>query len=83
MSDPAMACRELVELVSDYLEGALDAGTRVRLEAHLAECGHCEAYLAQLRTSIRLSGGLASDEVPPAVLEALLRVFRDEARSGP
>ena len=51
-----LACRELVELVTEYFAGALDASTRARLEAHLAECGGCERYLEQLRQTVRLAG---------------------------
>ena len=71
-----MACRELVELATDYFEAALDEPTRRRLEAHLAECGYCEAYLAQMRASIRLTGSLTPDAVPPDVVDALVQAFR-------
>ena len=52
--DHELTCQELVELLTDYLDGALPAGERARLEAHLAECEACDAYLAQFRTTIRL-----------------------------
>jgi anti-sigma factor RsiW len=55
-ADADLACRELVELVTEYLDGALDVSTRARLEAHLAECGGCERYLEQLRQTVRLAG---------------------------
>ena len=74
-----MACRELVELATDYFEGALDEPTRARLEAHLSDCGYCETYLAQMRAAIRLTGTLAVDEVPPDVIEALTTAFRRRA----
>ena len=48
-----LPCQELVELVTDYLEDALDRDERARFERHLAECGHCEAYLDQIRVTIR------------------------------
>ena len=51
-----LSCRELVELVTAYLEGTLPAGARKRFEAHLAECDGCTTYLEQMRTTIRLSG---------------------------
>ena len=74
--DP-LVCREFVELVTDYLEGALPDGQRSRFEAHLAECDGCTAYLEDMR---RLVGTL--HEVPepppdPATRQALLRAFRD------
>jgi anti-sigma factor RsiW len=75
--DDPLVCREFVELVTDYLEGALPEHERVRFEAHLAECDGCAGYLEDMR---RLIGSL--HEVPeppanPATREALLRAFRD------
>ena len=49
-----VTCRELVELVTDYLEGALDLDDRARFEAHLDSCEGCRAYLSQMRTTIRV-----------------------------
>lgn len=74
--DGEMACKELVELVTDYLEGALEARERTRLEAHLAECEGCTIYLEQMRATIRLTGMLTEDQVPEAGHDELLRVFR-------
>jgi anti-sigma factor RsiW len=74
--DP-LACREFVELVTDYLEGVLPADERARLEAHLAECDGCTGYLADMRLVV---GSLhVSHEPPPdaETREALLRAFRD------
>jgi anti-sigma factor RsiW len=74
--DP-LVCREFVELVTDYLEGALAEEERVRFEAHLAECDGCTGYLEDMR---RLVGSLhAAPESPPdpATREALLRAFRE------
>jgi anti-sigma factor RsiW len=53
-----LVCRELVELVTGYLEGALSRGGRTRFEAHLAGCPHCTVYLEQFRESVRLIGTL-------------------------
>ena len=53
-----MTCQELVELVTEYLEGALPASDRRRFDEHLAECPHCVAYLDQMRITIRLVGRL-------------------------
>jgi anti-sigma factor RsiW len=53
-----MNCRELVELVTAYLDGALPADVRAAFEAHLAECPGCAAYLEQMRTTIRILAGL-------------------------
>jgi anti-sigma factor RsiW len=74
--DP-LVCREFVELVTDYLEGALPETERRRFEAHLAECDGCTGYLEDMR---RLVGTLHQVPEPPpdaATREALLRAFRD------
>ena len=78
--DPDLACRELVELVTDYLEDALPSGERERLEAHLAECDACDAYVEQVRTTIRLVGRAAALEQPRETA-ALLSMFRDFRRA--
>ena len=74
--DGEMACKELVELVTDYLEGALETNERVRLEAHLADCDDCTIYLEQMRTTIRLTGMLTEDQIPAEGHDELLRVFQ-------
>jgi anti-sigma factor RsiW len=73
----AFSCQELTELVTDYLEGALDPAERARFEEHLAECGNCEIYLEQIRVTIRLTGSLTPDELAPEAEEALLHAFRN------
>jgi anti-sigma factor RsiW len=73
--DP-LVCREVVELVTDYLEGALPRGERRRFEAHLADCPHCTEYLEQMRTTIRLTGRLEPDDLSPAMEEDLGELFR-------
>lgn len=59
-----MTCQELVELVTDYLDRALDAPTLARLEAHLADCPHCERYVAQIRRTIAAIAALEPAEEP-------------------
>jgi anti-sigma factor RsiW len=76
-----LSCKELVDLVTAYLEGALDPPARVRFEQHLAECPGCQAYVEQMRTTIRLLGTLTEDTIEPEASEALLSVFRDWKRS--
>jgi anti-sigma factor RsiW len=74
--DP-LVCREFVELVTDYLDGALPDEQRVRFEAHLAECDGCAGYLEDMS---RLVGSLHQTPEPPPDAEtrdALLRAFRD------
>jgi anti-sigma factor RsiW len=67
-----LQCREVVEVLTDYLEDALPAGERVVLEQHLLFCEGCDRYLAQLRTSIALTGELQQEDVPAPVLDRLL-----------
>lgn len=76
-----LACRELVELVTDYLEGALGARDRARFEQHIAECEGCAAYLDQMRQTIALAGRLTPDSLSGEAREALLAAFRTRAAS--
>ena len=72
-----MACRELVQVVTDYLEGTLPEVDRTHLEAHLAECPYCEEYVAQMRELSSALGELPKEPVDPAQQERLLEAFRD------
>lgn len=77
MTRPAeMNCKSLVELVTEYLEGALPDPDRERLEAHLAACDGCTAHLEQIRTTIRLTGALTEEQIPADARESLLHVYR-------
>lgn len=77
-----MSCRELVELVTAYLEDALTPEDRMRFEAHLAECDGCSTYLDQMRRTIVLTGTLHVEDVSPEAEQVLLQTFRDwHARS--
>jgi predicted anti-sigma-YlaC factor YlaD len=77
MAEPEdLPCIELVELVTDYLEGALDPVTQARFEAHLAECEGCRDYLDQVRFVIAANGRLAVDELPADTQAAMVRLFR-------
>jgi anti-sigma factor RsiW len=77
-----LTCRELVEVVTDYLEGALPPLDRARFERHLAGCGGCSAYLEQMRATIRLTGRLTEDSVPGPAMEPLLLAFREWKAEG-
>lgn len=72
----AISCQELVELVTDYLEGALSTADLRRFEEHLAGCGKCTEYLAQLEATIRVTGTLTLDDLSPEAERELLEVFR-------
>ena len=71
-----MACQELVEVITDYLEGTLPAEDRVRFDAHLAECPYCVNYLEQMRETIARLGELRQEELSPDTREGLLQAFR-------
>jgi predicted anti-sigma-YlaC factor YlaD len=75
-----LPCQELVELVTDYLEGRLPCGPRVRFEAHLATCSGCRTYLEQMRRTIRTVGRLRAESIQPEARDRLLDVFRDWKR---
>ena len=75
---PELACRDVVEVVSDYLEHALSAENQAHVEQHFLVCPPCSAYLAQMKRSIELSAALRAgaselSEVAPGLLQA----FRD------
>ena len=71
-----LACQEIVELVTDYLEGAMDAPLRASFEAHLAGCSHCTAYIEQLAATIRIAGTITADDLSPELRAGLLEAFR-------
>ena len=72
-----MTCREFVELVTEYLEGALSLEDRTRFEHHLVFCSGCRAYLEQMRQVVRSAGALREESLDPAQREELTRLFRD------
>jgi anti-sigma factor RsiW len=72
-----MDCNELVELVTAYLDGALDSGTRARFNAHLLDCDGCENYLQQFRETVRTVGKIRDDELDPAYRNRLLDAFKN------
>ncbi len=71
-----LTCAELVELVTEYLEGALPSAERLAFEAHLAACAGCAQYIEQLRYVTRLTGALAEQPVSDATRAELLRLVR-------
>jgi anti-sigma factor RsiW len=72
-----LSCQELVEVVTDYLEGALSEEERARFESHIGLCDGCNVYLEQIRQTIVLSGRLSADALSPAAEHVLLDAFRD------
>ena len=79
----ALSCREVVELVTEYLEGALAPDVRRRFEEHLAGCDGCTAYLEQMRETIRVVGALSEETLDPAAREELVRAFRHWRSAAP
>lgn len=82
MHTSELTCRELVELVTEYLEGTLPDAVRARFDAHLKECPHCQTYLEQMRQTITVLGRLNEDTIDPDVREELLRRFRAWKQQG-
>ncbi len=76
-----MACQALVEIVKEYLDGALPDGVRALFGAYLQECEGCRRYLDQMRTMIRLTGTLTEETLDPGAKKQLLRLFHDWNRT--
>jgi anti-sigma factor RsiW len=75
LSHRDLVCQQVVELVTDYLEGTLSRAARRRFEAHLAGCPHCTEYLAQMRATISLTGRLTPEDLTPRMREDLAEVY--------
>ena len=71
-----LVCQQAVELVTDYLEGALSRSDLRRYEAHLADCTHCTEYLAQMRKTIELTGTLTPDDLTPQMQDDFITLYR-------
>jgi anti-sigma factor RsiW len=77
-----MACRELVGVVSAYLDGTLPQADRRRFDAHLEECPYCINYLEQMRETIDSLGELTVDSIAPAKRREIVEAFSDWHRGG-
>jgi len=71
VSANGLTCKEVVEIVTDYLEGALSPEDRARFDQHLAVCDGCTYYVEQMRETIRLSGMVTEEQIPVAQRERL------------
>lgn len=71
-----LSCRELVALVTEYLDGALEPAARARFDAHLADCVGCQRHLDQMRRTIDSVGRLAEEDLEPAIRARWLAAFR-------
>jgi anti-sigma factor RsiW len=76
-----ITCVELVELVTDYLEGDLSADAAELFEQHLNFCQGCESYVHQMRSTLRTVGRLGEETVPADMRDRLLSAFRDWRRT--
>jgi predicted anti-sigma-YlaC factor YlaD len=81
MADGHLSCQEVVELVTDYLEGALTPEETALFEEHLGLCDGCKWYVEQIRITIAAVGRIEESDVPPEMREGLLAAFRDRKRS--
>jgi anti-sigma factor RsiW len=78
-----LACVDVVEIATDYLEGALPPEQALRLERHLETCPGCTDYLEQMRMLAGSLGGLTDDSMPPGLRERLIAAIREESRRDP
>jgi predicted anti-sigma-YlaC factor YlaD len=76
-----LTCQEVVELVTEYLEGAMPTADVARFEEHLDLCDGCDHYVDQIRTTIASLGRASDDNLPPETRERLLGAFREWKRS--
>jgi anti-sigma factor RsiW len=74
---PGLVCQELVELVTDYFEGALSEADHARFEAHIAGCDACTTYVEQMREMLVVVGELTTESLSPEAEAELLAAFRD------
>jgi anti-sigma factor RsiW len=71
-----VVCQQAVEMITDYLEGALSRRDRRRLEAHLRACPNCSAYLEQIQLTITMTGTMEADDLSPEAQAELTDLYR-------
>jgi anti-sigma factor RsiW len=77
MTRIAASCRDIVEIVTEYLDGGLVRAERLAFEQHVMLCPPCRAHLTQMRRTVQAAGGLRDTEVPEGLRADLLAAFRD------
>jgi anti-sigma factor RsiW len=82
MTPRDLACRELVELLTEYLEGTLPPGEVAAVDAHLAACDACRVYLEQMRATIAALGSVPVETLSDRAYDALLTAFADRPRTS-
>jgi anti-sigma factor RsiW len=71
-----LVCKEVVELVTDYLEGTMAPRERARFESHIADCPNCRRYLAQMRITLDVLGRIEAEAVAPEAMDELVELYR-------
>ena len=79
---PDLVCQQVVELVTDYLEGSLSARDKRRFERHLAACDGCDAYIEQIRVTIAVSGQVTPEDLDERAVDELLGLFEAYRNEG-
>ena len=82
MADVELTCRELTELITNYLEERLPEPERIRFEQHLSICPGCVTYLEQMRFTVKALGARPRGGIPKAIESSLLQAFRNWKNSG-
>jgi predicted anti-sigma-YlaC factor YlaD len=75
-----LTCKQMVELMGDYLEGRLSLGDRLLFQVHLGGCRHCRAYLKQMKSTVQTLGRLREEDVPEKIRDELLERFKSWKR---
>jgi anti-sigma factor (TIGR02949 family) len=76
-----LRCRDIVDLLGEYLDGELEPATAKALEAHLAGCLECTAFIETYRGTVRATRQLREEQIPPALRERLLTFLRQQRQS--
>jgi anti-sigma factor RsiW len=77
-----IVCRQAVELVTDYLEGALSRRDTRRFEAHLEACDGCEEFLREIQATVRVLGSVQPDDLAPETRQGLIELYRQFLEDG-
>jgi anti-sigma factor RsiW len=64
-------CDEVIQLLTDYVDGELDSTAKIGLEVHFSNCKNCDAFLKTFQVTIKLTGYFSCEEIPPDVSERL------------
>jgi anti-sigma factor RsiW len=74
---PMLSCAQVVDLVTDYVEGNLDAADRLRFEEHVGICPPCRGFLSQMRVTRRVVGSVPVEPLAAPLEQALVDAFHD------